>query len=57
LPRLVSADVIAEALDCTSKHVYDLAAKGQIPHYRINGSIRFDPIKVAIWLTEHEMAA
>jgi len=55
LPHLVSASVIAEHTGWTCKHIYDLAARCLIPHYRINGSIRFDPVKIAIWLAEHEI--
>lgn len=57
MPKLVGAAVIAESTGWTRKHVYDLAQKGQIPHYRIGGSVRFDPIKVKAWLDEHEIAA
>lgn len=57
LPKLVGAAVIAESTGWTRKHVYELAQKGQIPHYRIGGSIRFDPIKVKAWLDELEIAA
>jgi excisionase family DNA binding protein len=39
------------------KHVYDLAQRGEIPHYRIGSSIRFDLVKVKAWLDEHEMVA
>ena len=57
LPKLVGAAVIAESTGWTSKHVYELAQRGQIPHYRIGGSVRFDPIKVKAWLDAHEIAA
>jgi excisionase family DNA binding protein len=56
-PKLVGAAVIAVMLDCTPKHVYDLAKHGRIPHYRFGASIRFDPDKVKEWLDEHEIAA
>jgi excisionase family DNA binding protein len=57
LPKLVGAAVIAESTGFTRKHVYELAQKGQIPHHRIGGSVRFDPIKVKAWLDAHEIAA
>ena len=56
-PKLVGAAVIAEMTGFTRKHIYDLAKHGQIPHYRIGGSIRFDPEKVKAWLDQHEIAA
>jgi excisionase family DNA binding protein len=57
LPKLVGAAVIADSFGWSRKHVYDLAQKGQIPHYRFEGSVRFDPIKVKAWLDDHEIAA
>jgi excisionase family DNA binding protein len=56
-PKLVGAADIAEWIGCTGKHIYDLAKRGQIPHYRFGGSIRFDPEKVKAWLDQHEIAA
>jgi len=44
-------------IGCTKKHIYDLAKRGQIPHYRIGGSIKFDLVKVKAWLDQHEIAA
>lgn len=57
LPQLIGAAEVAELAGWSTKHVYDLARKGLIPHYRIGGSIRFDPIKVKAWLDQHEIAA
>ena len=56
-PRLVGAAVVADLTGWTKKHIYDLAKRGQIPHYRIGGSIRFDLAKVKAWLDQHEIAA
>jgi excisionase family DNA binding protein len=57
LPRLVGAKEIAMALHCTAKHIYDLAKRGQVPHYRIGASVRFDPIQIAAWLETFKIAA
>jgi excisionase family DNA binding protein len=57
LPRLVGAKEIATALHCTAKHIYDLAKHGQVPHYRIGASVRFDPIQIAEWLETMKIAA
>jgi excisionase family DNA binding protein len=54
---LVMADVIAEVLDSTSKHVYAMAKAGRIPHIRIGTMVRFDPIQIADWITAHSIAA
>jgi excisionase family DNA binding protein len=57
LPKLVGAAVFAESIGCSCKHVYDLAQKGRIPHYRIGDLIRFDPHEIAEWLESHKLAA
>ena len=57
LPKLVNAQVIAESTGWSLKHVYRLAQQGRIPHHRIEGSIRFDPRKIAIWIESFEIAA
>lgn len=55
---LVRADAIAARTPWTTKHLYDLAKRGQIPHYRFeDGSIAFDPLKVKAWIDSHEIAA
>jgi excisionase family DNA binding protein len=57
LPRLVTAAVIAAAIGCTAKHVYDLAKRSQVPHYRIGSSVRFNPQEIAEWLETMKVAA
>ena len=57
LPRLVSAEVIAASTGWSVKHVYRLAQLRQIPHYRIGGTVRFDPQEIAEWLEAHRIAA
>jgi excisionase family DNA binding protein len=57
LPRLVGAAVIAESINWSRKQVYDLAQKGLIPHYRIEGSVRFSEDEIADWLQRHRIAA
>jgi predicted DNA-binding transcriptional regulator AlpA len=57
LPHLVGAAAIAVSIDMSVKHIYKLAASGQLPHYRWHGSVRFDPKKIAQWLESHEIAA
>jgi excisionase family DNA binding protein len=55
LPKLVDATVVAESMGCSVKHVYKLAATGQLPHYRIGGLVRFDPDKILAWIQSHEI--
>ncbi len=57
LPKLVNAQVIAESTGWSLKHVYRLAQQGRIPHYRIEGTIRFDPIEIASWIQSFKIAA
>jgi excisionase family DNA binding protein len=57
LKRLVSAEVVAESTGWSVKHVYRLAQLRQIPHYRIGGTVRFDPQVIAMWLESHRIAA
>lgn len=37
-------------LNVNPKTIYQWAELGQIPHYKINGCVRFDPEEVKTWL-------
>lgn len=39
---LIGAQELAERLGTPVRTIYDLAARGELPHYRIGRSIRFD---------------
>jgi excisionase family DNA binding protein len=41
---------IAQILDVSVQQVYKMAAKGEIPSFRIANAIRFDPEEFAAWL-------
>ena len=41
---------IAQILDVSVQQVYKMAAKGQIPSFRIANAVRFDPEEFAAWL-------
>jgi excisionase family DNA binding protein len=56
LHRLVDAKVVAEAMNCTTKHVYALVAAGQIPHSRNGRRIGFDLEEVKAWLDAKKIA-
>jgi excisionase family DNA binding protein len=43
---------LADLLNLSANHIYDLVKLDQVPHYRLRGSIRFDPAKIARWLLE-----
>jgi hypothetical protein len=40
----------ADDLNLSPKTIYELVSKDYIPCYRIAGSIRFDPVRIAVWL-------
>ena len=41
---------LTELLGVDDKHIYRMAARGQLPSFRVGGAIRFDPHEVANWL-------
>ena len=43
---------LANILGVDGKHIYRLAARGQLPSFRVGGAVRFDPQEVANWLRE-----
>ncbi|GEM_PF-1995240 len=48
--RLLVAAEIAQLLTVSDKTVYQWVELNQIPHLKINGSVRFNPKAIAIWL-------
>lgn len=41
---------LASILGVDDKHIYRMAARGQLPSFRVGGAVRFDPQEVAKWL-------
>ncbi len=41
---------LTELLGVDDKHIYRMAARGQLPSFRVGGAVRFDPQEVANWL-------
>jgi len=56
-PGALTAAEFAALMSMGKTAIYDLAKRGGIPHFRVGGSIRFDPAKTAAWLRQHEVAA
>jgi excisionase family DNA binding protein len=54
---LVDVEIIVAATGWSPQHVYRLAQQRQIPHYRIRGSVKFDPQEIAEWIESHKIAA
>jgi excisionase family DNA binding protein len=50
LPTLLTVDELAAALRCQPEKVYRLAARGDIPSYKVEGRRLFDQGEVARWL-------
>ena len=52
----LTAPELADLLGLGKTAIYNLAKRGGIPHYRVAGSIRFDPATTAAWLRNREIA-
>ena len=47
---------VAELLGVHENWVYDQAASGELPSYKIGGTRRFDPEELRGWIAEHREA-
>jgi excisionase family DNA binding protein len=50
---MMTARQVAELLGVHENWVYDQAARGQLPSYKIGGTRRFDPTEVRRFIAEH----
>ena len=41
---------LTKILGVDDKHIYRMAARGQLPSFHVGGAVRFDPQEVAKWL-------
>jgi excisionase family DNA binding protein len=48
--RALTVADVAELVNVSERQVYKLVAEHRIPCFKIGGSIRFDPLAVALWL-------
>jgi excisionase family DNA binding protein len=55
-PHALTAPELADLLGLGKTTIYDFTKRGGIPHYRMAGSIRFDPATTAMWLRNREVA-
>ena len=46
----LTAAEVAELLHVSGRLVYQLVSKGEIPHFRIGGAVRFEPKALSVWL-------
>jgi excisionase family DNA binding protein len=56
MESLMSARQVAELLGVHENWVYDQAARGDLPSYKIGGARRFDPDELRAWLAGHRQA-
>ena len=57
LPTFLTADELAPLLRCQPEKVYRLAARGELPSYKVEGRRLFDQGEVVRWLESRRVAA
>ncbi len=57
LPTFLTADELALVLRCQPEKVYRLAARGELPSYKVEGRRLFDQGEVVRWLESRRAAA
>ena len=53
MESMMTARQVAELLGVHENWVYDHAAAGELPSYKIGGTRRFDPDEMRGWIAEH----
>jgi excisionase family DNA binding protein len=53
MESMMTVRQVAELLGVHENWVYDQAASGQLPSYKIGGTRRFDPDEVRGWIADH----
>jgi len=56
MESMMNARQVAELLGVHENWVYDQAAKGSLPSYKLGGTRRFDPEELRGWLAVHREA-
>jgi excisionase family DNA binding protein len=55
LPTFITVDELAAVLRCQPEKVYRLAARRELPSYKVEGRRLFNPEEVSAWLAaRHE---
>ena len=57
LPTFLTVDELAAVLRCQPEKVYRLAARGELPSYKVEGRRLFDRGEVAAWLERQRAGA
>jgi excisionase family DNA binding protein len=55
-PRAISGRELSVLLDMSQSAIFGLARRGELPHYRVGNSVRFDPHATAQWLRQRQTA-
>lgn len=55
LPTLITVDELAAVLRCQPEKVYRLAARGELPSYKVEGRRLFSESEVAQWLDHRKV--
>ena len=50
LPMFITVDELAAVLRCQPEKVYRLAARGELPSYKVEGRRLFNEAEIARWL-------
>jgi excisionase family DNA binding protein len=53
MESMMTARQVAELLGVHENWVYDQAASGELPSYKIGGTRRFDPDELRGWIADH----
>ncbi len=54
----LTAPELAKLLGFGRTYIYEVLNKGMVPYFRLpTGAIRLDPVRVAVWLRDHEVGA
>ena len=56
MESMMTARQVAELLGVHENWVYDQAASGELPSYKIGGTRRFDADELREWIAEHRQA-
>jgi excisionase family DNA binding protein len=56
MESMMTARQVADLLGVHENWVYDQAASGQLPSYKLGGTRRFDPDELRGWIAEHRDA-
>ena len=56
MESMMTVRQVAELLGVHENWVYDQAASGELPSYKLGGTRRFDPDELRGWIAEHRDA-